>query len=257
MKEEDYDQIEDYLYGRMSEDQASAFEERVRKDGTLAEELEVKRMEQQTLRLLSQNQLRSEMTNWKAEREVEQPSEAKVVKMPRRRLLYRLSAAASILLLIGLPLWWVNQVYSNEALAGNALGLKTSRSDRSNVAADNPLLQALDLANAGNFQEADNQLQALQGTPFAEEAQLLRAEIYCEQEQYNEAIPVYQNLAESSEDLIVKQRAEWLLSNAYLITDQEDQAQQLLTSIASNDGHLHQSEAQKLLKKLNSVWRMF
>lgn len=255
MKEMDQDQIEAYLYDRMSKEQAASFEAKLKTDKALAEALELKRMEKQALRLLAQDQLRAEMSKWKMEKNTELQPEAQIIEMPRRRLIYRLSAAASIIILIGIPLWWVNQNYSNSGLTGENLGFQTSRSDRSNISEDNPLLAALDLAQAGNFEEAVNQLQQLQGTIFEEEGKLLLGEIYSEQGEMVNATNVYLDLIANSTDVIVKQNAEWFLINVYLATDQVDKARELLSEISIDESHLRKNEAEQLLKKLNSFWR--
>lgn len=255
MKDKDQNRIEDYLYERMSGEQATLFEASLKEDEALAEAVELKRMEKQALRILAQDQLRAEMTKWKSEKKTAAPPDAQIIKMPKRRLIYRLSAAASIVLLIGVPLWWANQSYSNQALTGDTLSINTSRSDRSNIADDNPLLAALDLVQEGDFNQAINELQQLQGTVFEEEAKLMTGEIYNEKGEFVNAINVYQDLIENSTDIIVKQKAEWYLSNLYLATKQENKAREILSTMSTDESHLRQKEAEHLLKKLNSFWR--
>ncbi|MCB9264974.1 MAG: tetratricopeptide repeat protein [Lewinellaceae bacterium] len=255
MNEKDQARIEDYLYGRMSAEQAAAFEAEIDKDPALAEVVNLERLEKQALRLLSQDMLRAEMANWKAEKEHAGAAPAKVRTLPGRRLFYRLSAAAAILLLVGVPFWWANRHFSDAALTNGVLGLQTSVSDRGNIPSGSPLLPALERARTRDYEAAIEQLRQLQGTPYEGQARLMMGEIYTEQGNFSAAAEIYAGLADTSADAVVRQKAQWLLGNVYLASGRESEASALLEKIADEDGHLNQREARALLKELNSFWR--
>ncbi|MCO6478970.1 MAG: tetratricopeptide repeat protein [Phaeodactylibacter sp.] len=255
MKEKDHGRIEDYLYGRMSAEETAIFERELKEDEELARAVQLERLEKQALRLLSQDMLREEMAGWKAEKEQREAAPVKIRPLLNRRLFLRLGAAAAVLLLLGMPFWWANRNYNNTALAGNTLGIQTSLSDRSNIPSGSPLLPALELAGAQDYDAAIAQLQQLQGTAYEAQAELLMGEIYTEQENYEAAIGIYTRLAEGSADPAGRQKAEWLLSNVYLATGREAEARSLLEQIAGDNAHMNQQEAKALLKELNSIWR--
>lgn len=257
MKTSDQDRIDAYLYKKMSEVQIAAFEKEIQQNEALAEALDLARLEQQTLRLIAQEELRSNMADWKAEKLAGLSPEAKVLPLTSSRRRYWLSAAASILLLITVPLWWASSNYNNRALTANVLGLKTSSTDRSNTQTDNPLLLPLDLIRAGQLEQALQELNKLIETPYAIKANLLKGEIYTEQENFSAAIDIYTKISNLESDLGSSEQAEWLLANVYLATNQETQAKSILDRISINNNHLKQKEALSLVKKLDSFWRKF
>lgn len=258
MNEQLNQQIESYLYGSMPQDEVKFFESAIADDKSLAEAVELARLEKQALRLLAQDQLRSQMTAWKAEKAARTAPEngAKIIRLPsRQRLLYRLSAAASVLLLLGLPFWYANNNFDNQALTADVLGLQSSLSDRSNMPDDNPLLQPMEAAQQGQTEAALAALLELEGTAFEANALLLAGEIYTESARYTEARELYLRIIRQTDDLSVRQKAEWQLANVYLATGDEPNAIALLADIADNPTHSKEEEATALLQKLNSFWR--
>ncbi len=256
MNEQDQIRIENYLYGRMTAEQERSFEQEVEKDAALAEALELERLEQRALRLLDQDRLREQMAGWKAEKKQLPADEgARVVSITRRRFLYRVSAAASVLLLLGIPLWWANQNYSDQALLGGALDLESAAGIRSDAPAGEALQPARGAYQDGAVDEAIRMLRAEAGSPYADQAQLLLGKLYADQEDYAAAERVFSALSEASADVTIREDAQWLLANVYLSRGEEAPARDLLNTIAGNPDHYRRSEAAALLAKLNSFWR--
>jgi hypothetical protein len=254
MNTKDDNRIEDYLYGRMSAEEQRSFEADTQTDSELKEETQLAKMEQQALQLLAEQELRRSMKDWKAEKNT---TEAKVVSLNRRRMFTRLAAAASVLLLIGLPLFWANQNYSSSALSVEGLAVNAT-ADRGNIPPENPMGEALQLYAEEGAAEAQAFLGTLSGTAFENQARLLSAKIQAQTGAYEEAIEDAQAITGAeSVDMLLRQEAEWVLANVYLAMGEDAEAKARLSRIAAQPTHLKQKEATELLQRLESVWRTF
>ncbi len=252
MNTKDDNRIEDYLYGRMSPEEQQSFEAAIQTDRELKKETQLAKMEQRALQLLAEQELRRSMKDWKAEKNT---TEAKVVPLNRRRMFTRLAAAASVLLLIGFPLFWANQNYSNAALSVEGLAVNAT-ADRGNIPPENPMGEALQLYAEEGAEETLAFLQSLSGTAFENQARLLSAKIQAERGAYEGAIESAQAITGAeSVDMLLRQEAEWVLANVYLSMGEETEARARLSRIADQPTHLKQEEATELLQRLESVWR--
>lgn len=89
------DLIEQYLNNELSEKDRQELENKISEDETLAAELERRQMAHRMLDFMISENLREQLTNLEAE-------DTKVVRMPaRRRSMYALAVAASVIILIG------------------------------------------------------------------------------------------------------------------------------------------------------------
>ncbi|MBV6655911.1 MAG: hypothetical protein KI786_19215 [Mameliella sp.] len=253
--------IEDYLHGRMADEVVKQFEEQIATDRELASEVELFRLEKQALQLSQNNELRNQMKNWEQERNAEdETQEARVVPMKSsRNRLYRLSVAASFLLMFGLgaSVWFANANYSNRALVSDNIGLTTSTRDRGNINSDNPFTPVFDAIESGNHTAALQMLEGLDGSQYESTAMFLKGEILTKQKRFEEAIALYSEMAQSQAGPAERQKAQWLLANTFLANDQADQAKAILKEIAGDTNHLRQEEAAQLLDQLESFWRIF
>ena len=66
-KEELFDKIEDYLRGKLTEEESRAFEQQIAADSGLAEQVELQRFEQLSLEFLLEEELKQKMEAWKKE----------------------------------------------------------------------------------------------------------------------------------------------------------------------------------------------
>lgn len=253
--------IEDYLHDRMDDESKKQFEAQMATDRELASDVELFRLEKQALQLSQNNDLRAQMKNWEQERNAEdETQEARVVPMKSSRSrLYRLSVAASFLLLFGLgaSVWFANANYSNSALVSDNIGLTTSTRDRGNINSDNPFTPIFDEIESENYTTALQMLERLEGTQYEFAAMALKGEVLTKQKRFEEAITLYSQLAQSQADTAQQQEAQWLLANTYLANDQTGQAREVLEEIAGNANHSRQGEAEQLLDQMNSFWRTF
>jgi len=138
-------------------------------------------------------------------------------------------------------------------LQDNKLGLSTTtvRGD-----AEDAFAQGLLAMKEENFTQATNFFEGI--TPTSEqytEAQLYLSYIAYQQKNYAAAIDKA-TIVRSSDDLVQRQKAEWLQIQAMLANRQTDQNfQNLLVKIATENRHLFQKEAIQLQKDMNSIWR--
>ncbi len=81
-KERLFDKIEDYLRGRLSDEEARAFEQQMDADPELAEQVELHRFEEMGMEFLLEEELRKKMQAWKSEGR--QPGPSSKGAFPRR-----------------------------------------------------------------------------------------------------------------------------------------------------------------------------
>ncbi len=226
MNLDNYDKIEAYLFDLLDEKERATFEAELKKDDKLKAEVNLHRLEQQAIKLQEEQNLRAQFAEWKQEKKsnTEIASEAKVVSMKptRRSLFYRLSAAASVLLVLSAgTFWWANTTYNNQALADAAF--EFSSNDRSNAS-----------TATSDFELAEQ--------AFTDG-------------KHKEAIDIYQNIIETNSNPTEVHLAEWNLANVQLAAGNTATAKLSLGRIAEDEAHTYQEAAAELLPKLNSFWR--
>ena len=118
MNEEHYfERIEAYLNGTLTVEELNAFEQDLKNDPNLQEELETHQLAMNAIELEISNDLKSKMNTWLDEEEdqiISDPSKFKI-----RTLFKPVAVAASILLLVSAGLnWFSNAQYGNQAIAG-------------------------------------------------------------------------------------------------------------------------------------------
>ncbi len=98
---ENFERIEKYQRGRMSPDEARAFEAEMERDEKLADEASLQRFEERAIGLMVEDGLRARVMRLKAEVEEEN---RKTIKIRR----WRIWAVAASITLIGVAIWAVN-----------------------------------------------------------------------------------------------------------------------------------------------------
>lgn len=228
MNTNDYNQIEAYLFNLLTESERADFEEKLDTDENLQAAVNLHRLEHKAIQVLEEEKLRAQFVEWKQEKQayIQTTSNAKVVDMNTRRqsLVYRLSAAASILLFVSVgSLWFANNNYSNSALADAAFELSSNT-------------KGIENTTPSDFE-------------FAERAFM--------EGRYSEVVGIYENIISTNNNPTEVHLAEWNLANTQLASNNSQVAKRLLEQIATDDAHTYQDEAKKLLVKLNSFWRNF
>jgi tetratricopeptide (TPR) repeat protein len=250
--EKQFDKAEAYVLGILPPEERIAFEQELAKNNDLAVEVQLLRLEYDSMRILEQDDLRQQMTTWSIQKREIESSGAKIVPMQKRRFFIRpLSVAASFLVLM-VAGWSILQYNYASAALGDDFMLTTTLSDRSNIAPSNPLIDALDAMESKDYTNAIRILDELNGTTYAERALLLKAEIYVVTKDWEKAIPTYEQIIRNGTSTSIVQNAERNLAATYLQMGNKTAAKQLLSKIADNPQHLHQADALQLLKKYNS-----
>lgn len=252
--EEKFDKIEAYLFGSMTPEERTEFEAAALSDIELQTEINLHELEHQAMQILEEQDLKAQFAAWKTEK-VAATEEPKIVQLkPRRSLRRVLSIAASVLIVMGVGLnIWVQTTYSNDGL-GNAYRERTSLSDR-NMGSTNPLNPVLDLMAAQQYEAAITAIEALEQEEYRYVALKLKAESYMQLEDFEAAIATYRTILSENPSQVDRMQAEYLLGLALLQNGESEAAKVTLATIAADETHTYQAEAQALLTQLDSFWR--
>jgi len=256
-----FSKIEDYLFGDMSEKEKTQFESEIATNNALKKEVNLHKIEHQTMELLVQKDLKANLNEWKKEKLSTTQQEAPVISINRnRRLFTRLAAAASVLLIIGMfagNLLLPSQ--NNSAIAGDFFN-ETSIADRANKkeASNLPaiLIPGVQAMQAKEYQTAANLFGAIKDELHQETAQILQAECYFQLKNYEQTINICTPLSNSQDDSI-QEKAAWYLVLSYLAQEKEAKAKELLQPILKNPNHSYHPYAKTLEQELDSFWKKF
>ncbi len=253
--EERFDKIEAYVLGTLNEVEKENFEQEISADKELATEVQLHKMEHEAMRILDRDHLKAQFSNWATEKQQQEQSSAKIVKMSssRRLITRRLSIAASFLVLLIAGFGLIQNNYSNNALA-NELMPPTNWTDRGSMDG-NPIEIAFEAMENKNYEEAIQIFDDLKNTQYAETALLYKAEAYYLSENYQLAESNYQTIVNENKSTANIHKAERGLVATFLKQNKTEAAITLLTSIAQNETHTYQKEAQIILEKQESWLR--
>ena len=246
-----FDRIEAFLFGQTTADEAQNLEQQAAQDDALAAEIRQQELEHRAMELLVQEDLRSQMAAWKAEKAAEQPTVAKVVKMDTSRsLFYRIAAAATVTLVLGFfarTLFFGN---SPESLALQVLEKSdvNARSGARSAAVGTVLDAVYTAMEQGDYRAA---LQQLAQIPLSDSnrqtAALLRGECHLRLKEYPAAVTALQQMLQSSPSDDLREKAEWLLLVTYVADGQHTaEADVLFAKILDDDGHPFGGSARRL-----------
>ena len=257
--------VEAYVGGSLSDEAAATFEANMETDPTLADMVTQQQIAQDAIELLIENDLRATLNGFKAETEVtatEAPTATKVVDMQprvakRRSLMPRLAAAASIALILGFFTLQFNGNSNQALLEGNYAEYSMPEVNRSGDAtAINPLATGLDAYKAGDYAAAIAFYKTIPTSNSRyNEAQYYLAHSYHKKEAYTEAIKQFGKVITIGDVRYVEQ-AEWYQLLSYVANDQLDNNfDQLLNKLLSDETHSYHQKAQKLNTHSNSWWK--
>jgi tetratricopeptide (TPR) repeat protein len=263
-QEQLYDRIDAYLWDMLSKDERIIFEKDLTTDEVLRSELALRRLENEAIRLTEKDDLRAKMKAWKAEAletTIEEKQEAKVVALnqPKIARFKPMQWAVAAAILIGVAItgnFWVKSNYGNDALVSEFYENSGSilRGPRGDLPTE--FDQAMQLVQAGKYQEAIPILEAIKDSAAFVTTRFTLAEAYFKMKNFDQAQVYYRQIIERNETVVSVQGAEWktvLTSLAAHKTDSDFTA--LLNRIASDDKHSFQKKAQDLSAKMSSIWR--
>jgi len=266
MEAKNFDKIEAYLAGEMSEAEAKA-------DSTLAEDIEVHQIAHNAMEILVEDDLRNQFKAWQSEETTAAPSsatESKVVSMSpkatsrtarttsqpakRRSLFPRLAAAASVALLLG----FFTFQYSNNSssIDGSYTEYMMPTSVRSaDGAATTPLATGLEAYAATDYAKAIEVYKTIPTTNERyNEAQYYLAHSYYKNNNFSEAIAQFGKVTKAG-DARYKEQAEWYQLLSFVANKQQDASfDALLNKLLTDGKHSYHAKAQELNSDLNSWW---
>lgn len=246
--EETFDKIEAYLKGQLDAKEKAAFEQKMATDSNLQEEVALHRLEQQSMELLVEKDIRGKMQKWKTESK-------EVTQAPKRNTIVRLgpwlAAATVALLLLFYFLVPKEQVLSGPELAAQYYEKPKSSQERSiNIDNQNPLLEAFTLFDASNFIAAADLFGAVPAaSPYYWLAQEWLGHSQYNANQLAQAIETFKRVVDGDVSPY-SERNEWNLLLAYLKDNQEREARQVLNKVLEEEGHAYHKKVEKLKQHL-------
>ena len=238
-----FDKIEAYLFNQMTAAEKNEFEAEVDKDTNLANELKLQKAEHQVMQLLLRDKLKGKIGKWQSEVNTtaakEEAPAAKVVKLEpnRRSRIFRLSIAASVLLVIGLfTNLWVDNNLSDAALADDFFN--TTYTARTGAGSSSEVLApGLTAMETKNYTKAVELFSQIKDGNYRETALILKGESYFQLTEYQNAIEVFQEVIQNKVTPLNVEKAEWKLLLAHLRIGNTPEVESLKTSILNNRDH--------------------
>ena len=244
-----YQHIERYLEGRMSSEERSTFEAQLKKDPDLAKSL---KLQEETLKALDVYNQLNERERVKSIYERVKTEE----KKHPSRLFYRVAAAIAFLLATGTFFYYMGFQHSNNRIAEQHFTPYEDRiTQMGTVDAKQALQQGLRAYNQNNFAGAVHYLQAVEeDSEQYSDAQFYLGVSFLAQGEARQAIEILK--VTSVPDNSYEEPARWYLALSYLAADEPEKARPLLETFAAREASSYKrTEAQHILKKMNSFWR--
>lgn len=251
--------IQDYLDGRLSEQDRTVFETNMKGDSELAREVEDLQLLENGLSSLGSTQFAAEVGAWEQEYRASQKERGIIFGdgKPSRGIIFRqsqwLAAAVVSLLVLSAAGWWMlaggqdnQEVYASYYAPYEDMILVRGDTLQG---VESMLRMGMEAYNAGDYAAAIGQLEAYrQAVPEDFRPFLYIAIAQAEQGDMEQADT---NFKRAMEDSTYRQQAEWYQALTYLKVDQQTAAIQLFESIVSqNPVHYRQQEAKKILSLL-------
>lgn len=263
----DYEAIEDYLAGRLSETEKMAFDAFLKSHPSFQEEVQFyKNLMQASVNVSKEDDFRATIQQVEATLEAEnffaQEATMKNNRFRSRRFFVPLAIAASFLMLLWFGLHQYGQAnYGNEALAAaffedGAKDQLVGYSKRDANVNENVLQTGIDAFNEGAYKTAITEFSkiATQDAAYAESIYYL-GRSHLADEAYSSAVQYFQMVEATAP---WKEAAEWYQIEAMLKANYStaDITQQL-NDIIENPNHAFFENATTLKAELNRFWRWF
>lgn len=251
-----FEQIEAYLADELTAEERASFEEQMKTDANLAEEVSLQRDTHHLVGLYAdqiayKEKLRVIDQKMNAEGTKTIPLFKRLMQSP----VYRMAAVALVLVASA---WVLLLFQKNSAQLGRDAftpyaDVITYKGDAQS--ADSLIHQGMTSYNLKNYPAARASFEKLlQIYPDYPDAQFYMAMSLMAEKSYPEAIPYLENLLDAAK---YGEVAQWYLSLAYLSSDQEDKAREVLAVIISEPAHGYTDKARQLLDKMDAPWWKF
>lgn len=244
----DEQNVEKYVRGELSAEEKKAFENKLKNDPALAQELASFRKDELIIKSAARKKIRDDAQI--AFEKSNKKSGKRVV------MLRRIAVAAGFLLIIVGGLWWMNSptnVSSPDQLYAQHFTLPPSPALRSggDAATDQKWEQAISFYSENNLTAAIPVFRELLTDEFftkKETAKLLLATSLMAKENYGKALEVLKGINPESS---YKEDAEWYQALALFKLGKTDEAKNAFYEIASKSKHYKKEEAGEFLKNFN------
>jgi TolA-binding protein len=232
------DLIEQYLNQELTEKEKLDFENQIQKDQTLAAEFERRQTAHKMLDFMIGENLRSQLKSLEAQ-------EAKVVTLaPRKRRIYTLAIAASVIILIGAFFFLIP---GGGSLSNPQLALEYYQSPAYTMRGGNNetinanISQGIDALKAGNFSEATADLSKVPAAdPYFVLAQYYLGHAQFSVKNYQAAMASFENVIKSG-DIRYTEDATWYQFLSCLA--QDGSCQSYLNNLLGNPNHSYYQKA--------------
>lgn len=251
-----FERIEAYLFDRLSPEDKQAFEREMRENPELARAVEVHQMEHEAMELLLRQEMQDNLASWKQEKETlaaDTGTGAKKISMGfNRRLLFRLAAAASVLLVIG---FFSRQFFSGTDNAGLASAYfeDSAAGVRAGDSGDMPaeLAPMLERMAEKDYRGALAAAPASPDVNIREKTALLEGECYFYLQDFPNAIAAFTALLDTAPSPAVQEKAQWLLLLTYVAEGKHPQERDgLFDRILKDEGHGYWKQVKELKGKV-------
>ncbi len=251
------ERIENYLTGKLPENERKAFEAELETNAELGEAMELYRISDEAIELAVENSLRSQLKQWDAEDAATKANggggvgEAPII--PLRRTWMRWAAAAVVVGLVGLFVWlWNTGGQGPDDLFAQNYEIATPPNIRSTNGGAHPLTTGFEAYEKGNFTAAADFFKTIStdNGHFAE-AQYYLGHSYLQLQKPLDAMAAFGQSVKTN-DGKYREKAEWNLLLAQLASHRIDRDfEALLRKIAGDANHSFSGKAQRLEEGLS------
>lgn len=284
-QEELLTKIDPFLWKLLPETEREIVDKEMRDNADFRTEVAKRQLENDAIKQMRQNALRTKMAAWREESEAETTTETgeiaatidnmavaepikivplntlRVVKFTRMQ--WAAAAAIALLIVVGGGNYWATNTHSNSALAAEFQPksgdlLRGDDSFGGGNDTDPALYEAGNKAfGTPNYAEAVDNYGKLTQPEYVAAARMPLAEAYFQLKNYDKAMAVYKAvLADKQTETPTLEQAEWKLTVAYLAANKTGDAtfNNLLTRMTDNPNHAFHQQAVDLSQKVNSFW---
>ena len=247
------EEIEDYIYDRLSESEMASFESEFADNKELSAEIELVKNIDKALQESDIMQLRAKLGNIANDNINEKQAERSIAFKFRHRRIALSVVAASLILLLGIT--GLLSKYTSEGDVYQKFYAKyetTGISRSSNNEADKTLSIALQKFNNQEYETALNLLQEVISKDNDNSVGHFYSGVTLQElGKYHRAIEEYQAVVVNKDNLFVEQ-AEWYIGLCYLQTSESEKAIKQFKKIANEKG-FYQPKAVAILNKLEDI----
>lgn len=235
-------QLEAYIRGQLPQHEITSLEQRIAEDILVANEYADMKRNFEVMDALVADDLKNKMNHWNESR----PSQTKVVTMKRLRILSGI--AASVVLLIGA--FFLIEPSTDQDILETFYkpNFNQLRSESTNDPYEDVRI-VLSEQRTEMYEHVAGALAEVSDTSIQfSRAQYYMAHIRFRQSRYQESASLFESIKPT--DQYLRQQSDWYRCLSLIQGKQVNEAIKLLEQIVHDSSHLHQKQAQELLKSI-------